>query len=112
MRLQWQQFSPAEKEAILRHYILHQKSGQVSPEKVCQVMRETHFLTCVSPGNGKTLVEFVSSGAGANTGAAIASDLTEGIYKAALRAQGVELVDDPNQPKSGPTRQAGKVTHL
>jgi len=97
---------------LLRHYILHQNKGQVSPEKVCQVMKETHFLTCVSPGNGKTLVEFVSSCAGSNTGAAISNDLDDGIYKAALRAQGLELVDELGQAKTGPVRKAGKVSHV
>src|SRR5687767_10400177 len=106
MRVYWQQFSPGEKEAMLRHYILHEKNASVSPEKVCQAMQQTHFLACVSPGGGPSLVEFVSSKPGVPAGKAIAQDLTDGIYQAALRATGVDLEEEA--PRSRRTRRAGK----
>jgi hypothetical protein len=113
MRVQWQQFSPGEKEALLKHYVFHRVDVQVSPEKVCQAMQNTHFLACVSPGNGSTLVEFISSRSGTPTGAAISNDLTDGIYQAALRAYGVDLeCNPPSKPKPGPVRRDGKVHHV
>jgi hypothetical protein len=111
MIVHWQQFSPGEKDALLRHFVLHTQRASVTAEKVCKVMQQTHFFTCVSPAGGRTLVEFVSGKPGAKPGAAIAEDLTEGIYQAALRAYGVELADE-RKPKSKATRKAGNHRHV
>ncbi len=113
MRVHWRQFSPGEKKALLRHYVFHKRAASVSAEKVCEAMQETHFLSCVSPAGGRTLVEFVSSRPGVRQGAAIADDLTDGIYQAALRAYGVDLDDEkPKKIKTRATRKAGKHRHV
>ena len=114
MRFHWQQFSPGEKEALLRHFVLHKRNATVSAEKVCQALKNTHYLTCVSPGNGATLVEFVSAKPGIRAGVAVSDDLTDGIYQAALRAFGLELEEEPlpAEKKSRATRKAGRVVHV
>jgi len=112
MRVHWHQFSPGEKEALVRHYVLHKRKAAVTAERICEAMQETHFLACVSPGGGRTLVEFVSSRPGIQAGAAIGTDLTDGIYQAALRAYGIDLDDKPTQKKTGATRKAGKHRHV
>ncbi len=113
MTLHWHQFSPGEKEALVRHYVFHKQNAMVTAEKICEAMQKTHFLACISPGSGPTLVEFVSSKPGVRAGTAVAEDLTDGIYRAALRAFGVDLEDDkPTHKNTRATRKAGKHRHV
>ena len=105
MRMHWQQFSPAEKEALLRHFVLHQPQEPVSPEKVWREMQKTHFLSCVSAVGGAAVIDFGPSRPGKLGGVAVSEDITEGIYIAALRAAGVDL-DDGSPKKARPARAA------
>ena len=105
MRMHWQQFSPAEKEALLGHFVLHQPKEPVSAEKVWREMQKTHFLSCVSAVGGSAVIGFGPSAPGGQGGVAVSEDITEGIYIAALRAAGVDLVDGTPE-KSRATRIA------
>lgn len=94
MRYDWRQLSPREKDALLRHFVLHQHTNTpVTPEKIYETMQRTHFLSC-TPAKGKeSIFQFLPGSSGKATGAAVAEDTVDGIYKAALRSSGVEVFD-------------------
>jgi hypothetical protein len=98
MKFDWQQLSPREREVLLRHFLLQRTDAPVTPEKVCAVMQATHYMSCQTTREGKSVVQFVAtsrtqSGEPAGAGASLAENLTEGIFKAALRAKGVQVDD-------------------
>ena len=94
MKFYWEQLSPREREALLRHFLLKKRTDTpVTAEGVCAVLQKTHALSCYSSKEGKLVFQFVTTARGARTGASLADDVSEGIYKAALRAKGVELDD-------------------
>lgn len=94
MKYDWRQLSPREKDALLRHFILHQSTNTpVTAEIICQAMQRTHFLSCLPKGKGSSVFQFLPGSAGQGAGAAIAEDTAEGIYKAALRTSGVDVFD-------------------
>ena len=93
MRFDWQQLSPGERQVLVRHFLLRSDAiSQVTPEKVCAVMQKTHQLTCYTHDAGKAVIEFVTKH-GARAGVSTAETFTEGIFKAALRAKGVDVDD-------------------
>ena len=93
MRFDWQQLSPGERQILVRHFLLRPNaSSPVTPEKVCTVMQKTHQLTCYMSKDGKAVIEFVTK-RGIRAGISTAETFTEGIFKAALRARGVEVDD-------------------
>jgi hypothetical protein len=94
MKFNWQQLSPREREVLLRHFLLKRKMDiPVTAEKVCAAMQETHSLSCYTTSEGKAVIQFVTTKKGVRSGASTADDMDDGIYKAALRARGVELDD-------------------
>ena len=94
MKFYWEQLSPREREALLRHFLLRKRlDAPVTAEGVCAALQKTHSLSCYSNKEGKIVFQFVSSARGARSGTSLAEDFSEGIYKAALRAKGVELDD-------------------
>jgi hypothetical protein len=93
MKLDWQQLSPKERETALKHYVLHDKiDSQVTAQKIWEEMSQTHFLFCDQSLDGPAVFQFIP-GKGKRTGLATSHDLNEGIYKAALRALGVDVED-------------------
>ena len=93
MRFDWQQLSPGERQLLVRHFLLRPNSSTpVTPEKVCAVMQKTHQLTCYMSKDGKAVIEFVTK-RGMRAGVSTAETFTEGIFKAALRARGVDVDD-------------------
>jgi hypothetical protein len=93
MKFYWEQLSPNEREMLLRHFLLKQRNTPVTAEGVCAALQKTHSLSCHSNKDGKLVFQFVTARRGARTGASLADDFSEGIYKAALRAKGVEVED-------------------
>jgi hypothetical protein len=93
MKFYWQQLSPNEREMLLRHFLLRKQQAPVTAEGVCAALQKTHSLSCYSNKDGKLVFQFVTERRGARTGASLADDFSEGIYKAALRAKGVEVDD-------------------
>lgn len=101
MRYDWRQLSPREKDALLRHFILHEHTTNtpVTPEEIYEAMQRTHFLSCTPAGEkGKgSVFQFLPGSTGKKKGAAVAEDTVDGIYKAALRSSGVDLFDANEQ---------------
>lgn len=94
MKFYWEQLSPREREALLRHFLLKKRmDAPVTAEGVCAALQKTHSLSCYSNQEGKLVFQFVTTERGARTGASLAEDVSEGIFKAALRAKGVEVED-------------------
>lgn len=93
MKIYWEQLSPHEREVLLRHVLLRRRDIPVTAEGICAALRKTHSLSCHSSKEGKLVVEFVTTHRGAKTGASTAEDFDEGIYKAALRAKGLQVED-------------------
>ena len=93
MKFYWEQLSPNEREMLLRHFLLKQRNTPVTAEGVCAALQKTHSLSCYSSKDGKLVFQFVTARRGARTGASLADDFSEGIFKAALRAKGVEVED-------------------
>src|SRR5688572_10418258 len=108
MKFYWEQLSPNEREMLLRHFLLKQRNAPVTAEGVCAALQKTHSLSCYSSKDGKLVFQFVTARRGARTGASLADDFSEGIYKAALRAKGVEVEDEMGAqvPARGATRLA------
>lgn len=93
MRFDWQQLSPRERQVLVRHFLFRaDMPASVTPEKVCAVMQRTHQLTCYTTKDGKAVIEFVTK-RGVRAGVSTAETFTDGIFKAALRAKGVDLED-------------------
>jgi len=103
MKFYWEQLSPNEREMLLRHFLLKQRNTPVTAEGVCAALQKTHSLSCHSNKDGKLVFQFVTARRGARTGASLADDFSEGIFKAALRAKGVE-VEDPHEAQLAPRR--------
>lgn len=93
MKFDWQQLSPREREALLRHFLLKRKNVPVTAEKVCAALHATHYLSCYSNPDGKAIFRFVHTAKGARSGASVAENLTDGIFKAALRTKGIQVED-------------------
>ena len=94
MKFYWEQLSPREREALLRHFLLRKRlNAPVTAEGVCAALQRTHSLSCHSNKEGKLVFQFVTTARGARSGASLAEDFSEGIYKAALRAKGVDVED-------------------
>ena len=94
MQYDWRQLSPGEKDALLRHFILHQPTNTpVTPERIYAAMQRTHFLSCSPAGEKGSVFQFLPGSTGKKKGAAVAEDTVDGIYKAALRSSGVDVFD-------------------
>lgn len=93
MKFYWEQLSPNEREVLLRHVLIKRPDAPVTAEGVCAVLQKTHSLSCYPSKEGKLVFQFVTVKRGARTGASLAEDFSEGIYKAALRAKGVQVED-------------------
>ena len=93
MKIYWEQLSPQERETLLRHFLLQRRNEPVTAEGVCAALRKTHSLSCHSSKEGKLVFRFVNTQRGARTGASLADEFSEGIYKAALRAKGLDVED-------------------
>lgn len=94
MKYYWEQLSPREREVLLRHFLLQRRNDTpVTAEGVCAALQKTHALSCYSNKEGKLVFQFVTTARGARSGASLAEDVSEGIFKAALRAKGVEVED-------------------
>ena len=105
MRFDWQQLSPRERQVLVRHVLFRPNTrATVTPEKVCSVMQKTHQLTCYTTRDGKAVIEFITR-RGAVSAVSTAETFTEGIFKAALRAKGVEVADGTRlRPRSKSSR--------
>jgi hypothetical protein len=109
MRFDWQQLSPREREVLVRHFLFRSNAAvSVTPEKVCAAMQRTHQLTCHTTREGKAVIEFVTR-RGIRAGVSTAETITDGIFKAALRAKGVELVDGFGSSTASRRRSASFV---
>ena len=94
MKFYWEQLSPREREALLRHFLLHRRTeAPITAEQVCAALQRTHYLSLRTKQDGRAVFRFVTTAKGARSGASVADKLTEGIYKAALRAKGVQVED-------------------
>ena len=94
MKYYWEQLSPREREALLRHFLLKKRvDAPVTAEGVCAALKKTHSLSCHSNKDGKLVFQFMTNARGARSGVSQAEDFSEGIYKAALRAKGVDVED-------------------
>lgn len=93
MKIYWEQLSPRERDILLRHFLLQRRDVPVTAEGVCAALRKTHSLSCHSSKEGKLVFRFVNTQRGARTGASLADEFSEGIYKAALRAKGLKVED-------------------
>ena len=94
MKYYWEQLSPREREALLRHFLLRKREdAPVTAEGVCAALKKTHSLSCHSNKDGKLVFQFMTNARGARSGVSQAEDFSEGIYKAALRAKGVDVED-------------------
>ncbi len=96
MRFDWQQLSPLERQVLIRHVLFRgPEPAAVTAENVCAVMQRSRYrLACHTTKGGKTVIEFVTP-RGVRSGISTADTLAEGIFKAALRAKGVEVDDGP-----------------
>jgi hypothetical protein len=109
MKFDWQQLSPQERQTLVRHVLFRPNAtAPVTPENVCEVMQKTHQLTCYTR-DGKAVIEFVTR-RGTATVASTAETFTEGIFKAALRARGVD-VEDGTQKAPARRRTHGSAVH-
>lgn len=112
MRFDWQQLSPGERQVLLRHFLLKAKpASAVTVEKVCAAMQKTHYLSCYTDANGKAVIQFVTTRKGVRSGVSTAEDLTEGIFKAALRAKGVDLDDGAATMAFNARRRTARLVH-
>jgi len=95
MKFYWDQLSPRERDILLRHFLLKKRMDTpVTAEGVCAALQKTHALSCHSTSKeGKLVFQFITTARGARTGASLAEDVSEGIFKAALRAKGVDVDD-------------------
>jgi hypothetical protein len=99
MKFDWQQLSRGEREVLLRHFLLKRQDSPATAQKVCAVMQKTHYMSCHTGPDGKAVVQFFTTSAPERTGqpvragASLSEDLAEGIFKAALRAKGVQVED-------------------
>ncbi len=94
MKFYWDQLSPRERDILLRHFLLKKRMDTpVTAEGVCAALQKTHSLQCHSSKEGKFVFQFITVARGARTGESLAEDVSEGIFKAALRAKGVEVED-------------------
>jgi hypothetical protein len=93
MKIYWEQLSPRERDVLLRHFLLKRRDVPVTAEGVCAALRKTHSLSCHSSKEGKLVFQFITTQRGEPTGASQAEEFTEGIYKAALRAKGLQVED-------------------
>jgi hypothetical protein len=94
MKFYWDQLSPRERDILLRHFLLKKKMDTpVTAEGVCAALQKTHTLSCQSSKEGKFVFQFITMSRSARTGSSLDEDVTEGIFKAALRAKGVEVED-------------------
>lgn len=94
MKFNWQQLSPRERDALLRHFLMkRQMDAPVTATKICAALHDTHYLSCFTKPDGKAVLRFVTTAKGARSGSSISDDLSDGIYKAALRAKGVQVED-------------------
>ena len=93
MKIYWEQLSPGEREVLMRHVLLKQRNVPVTAEGVCAALQKSHSLSCYSSKEGKLVFQFVTNQRGARTGASLADDFQDGIYKAALRAKGLQVED-------------------
>lgn len=93
MKIYWEQLSPRERDVLLRHFLLKRRDEPVTAEGVCAALQKTHSLSCYSSKEGKLVFQFITTQRGARTGASLAEDFQEGIYKAALRAKGLQVED-------------------
>jgi hypothetical protein len=111
MRFDWQQLSPRERQFLVRHFLFRANTpANVTPEKVCALMQKTHHhLTCYTTKDGKAVIEFVTK-RGVRSGVSTADTLAEGIFKAALRAKGVEVVDEA-LPRLAERRRTSVFAH-
>lgn len=110
MRFDWQQLSPRERQVLVRHVLFRSRAVTlVTPESVCAVMQKTHQLTCYTTKDGKAVIEFVTR-RGANSVVSTAETFSEGIFKAALRAKGVE-VEDGHSARVHSRRRGPSVAH-
>lgn len=110
MKFDWQQLSPREREVLLRHFLLKRTEAEpVTADRVCAAMQKTHHLSCHTDRQGKTVIRFLRVARGVRSGKSVADELSEGIYKAALRAKGVEVDDGFAARVSQQTRGARLV---
>src|SRR5688500_13832158 len=94
MKFDWQQLSPRERDALLRHFLMKRNmDAPVSAEKVCAALHKAHYLSCFTNPDGRAIFRFVTTAKGVRSGASVSDELADGIYKAALRARGVEVED-------------------
>jgi hypothetical protein len=94
MKFDWQQLSPREREVLLRHFLLKRAEAEpVTADRVCAAMQKTHHLSCHTDRQGKTVIRFLRVARGVRSAKSVADELSEGIYKAALRAKGVDVED-------------------
>ena len=112
MRFDWQQLSPRERQVLVRHFLFSSNTpASVTPEKVCEVMQKTHHhLTCYTSRDGKAVIEFVTK-RGVRSGVSTADTLADGIFKAALRAKGVELEDGALPQRMAVRRRTSVFAH-
>jgi hypothetical protein len=112
MKFYWEQLSPREREVLLRHFLLRKPlDTPVTAEGVCAALQKTHSLSCYSNKEGKLVFQFVTTARGARSGASLAEDFSEGIYKAALRAKGVELEDGLGVNIATARRTSARLAH-
>lgn len=110
MKFYWEQLSPNEREVLLRHVLLKRPDVPVTAEGVCAALQKTHSLSCFPSKEGKLVFQFITAKRGARTGASLAEDFSEGIYKAALRAKGVHVEDGLRvRPGAVGTRRTSRV---
>ena len=110
MKFYWEQLSPNEREVLLRHVLLKRSDVPVTAEGVCAALQKTHSLSCFPSKEGKLDFQFVTAKRGARTGASLAEDFSEGIFKAALRAKGVQVEDGLRIERAAAAR--GRSTRL
>ena len=115
MRFDWQQLSPGEREALLRHFLLNKKNAPVTAERVCAAMQKTLYMSCQTTAEGKTVIQFLTaaprenSGKPVRAGVSLSDDVAEGIYKAALRAKGVQVDDGISMAMAASANGASKA---
>jgi len=73
-------------------------------------MRKSHHLTCHTTYDGKAVIEFVTK-RGVRAGVSTAETFTEGIFKAALRATGIQ-VEDGSMASVAARRRHAALAHV